>query len=113
MRMFTGVFRAGSRSIPRSRSAHQALRNVLHSRRLRRYRFQHAQVIGPFVVDAVCPERALVIQIEREHRTFRGPREDARAQLLEGMGFRVLHVWSQDLLRNPETVAVAITAALG
>ena len=111
--MFTGVFNArASRSTTRARTVDQALRLVLETRPLRTYRFKRRQTIGPFIVDAVCSERALVIQIEREHLAFRATEEAARSVLLERMGYRVLRIWSRDLLARPAQVARTITAAL-
>lgn len=111
--MFTGVFNARSERLAGgARTIDRALRQILESRRLRAYRFNRRTTIGPFIVDAVCPERALVIQIDREHPAFRASEANARIVLLERMGYRVMRVWSQDLLRRPQKVADAVLAAL-
>ena len=112
-RMFTGVFNArASRHASGARTIDQALRQILESPRLRGLRFRRRQTIGPFIVDAVCAERALVIQIDREHPAFRASEASARIVLLERMGYRVLRIWSQDLLKHPRRVADAIGAAV-
>jgi very-short-patch-repair endonuclease len=111
--MFTGVFRAREAPVPVAGcGAEQVLWRLLRSRRLARYRFRRRCVIGPFIVDFVCPEHALVILLDREHRAFAAPEDSARVVLLERMGYRVLRIWRRELVARPREVLTEIEGAL-
>jgi very-short-patch-repair endonuclease len=90
----------------------QALWRLLHGRTLRSYRFLRRCSIGPFEMDFVCPERALIIHLDTEHRAFAGAAEQERIALIVRMGYRVLRLWRKDLLTKPDGVLAEIAKAL-
>jgi very-short-patch-repair endonuclease len=101
----------GARNV-RRRDRYRAtdrLSELLRSRRLRDWRFRRQHPLGPFVVDFVCIEQALVVEIERSPAI---DSDEARRVFLERLGYRVLRFPAGDVLRDPGAVRRAITARL-
>jgi very-short-patch-repair endonuclease len=68
------------------------------------------QPIGPYIVDFVCRQRRLVIEIGGgQHATDR--RDVVRDQWLATRRYRVLRFWNNDVLRNIEGVWETIQSA--
>lgn len=105
--MFTGFFRdrapAGSMHTARS-----ALRRVLRRRPLSALRFDPDCEIGPFIVDFLCRERALIVEVERSATAGR----DARTAFLTGMGYVVVQVSRRELRSSPGKVVRRLRTAL-
>jgi very-short-patch-repair endonuclease len=76
---------------------------LLRDRHLGGAKFRRQQPFGPYILDFVCFERKLVVEIDggqhdgSEADIFR----DAR---LRAEGFNVLRYWNNDVLGNPEGV---------
>jgi very-short-patch-repair endonuclease len=110
--MLTGVLRNRPRTevLVRERAANSiddALTQLLRSRSLRRYRFVSDVEIGPFVVDHLCPEQALVIDLTRS-----ASEQEARARFFESLGYRVVVVSRRDLFHRPEAVLLRLRRLL-
>lgn len=111
--MFTGVFKDRSHArLGPARTPDQVLKRLLQARSLRPHRFLRRASIGPFVVDYVCPEKALVIELMNEHRAFMAQDANDRTVMLERFGYRVLRFWRKEVLDSPELVLRQILAAL-
>ena len=85
--------------------ADQLLDQLLQSRPLRPHRFARHCEIGPFVVDYVCCERSLVVELEKE-------RIEARTAFLTAMGYTVVHISARELRLRPRSVVARVRAAL-
>ena len=109
--MFTGVLKHRTREVrdasAAAHSSEELLTQLLRMRTLRAYRFVRDCEIGPFVVDQVCPEHALAIDVSRA-----GAETHARNQFLISLGYRVLNVSRHDLQRHPERVLLKISRLL-
>lgn len=81
------------------------LGELLQSRFLRPHRFVRQCEIGPFVVDYVCPEQSLIVELPKDH-------QEARTTFLTAMGYKVIHVSAHELRSRPHTVVVRVRAAL-
>jgi very-short-patch-repair endonuclease len=107
--------RRAVRGRPRSRvrrghgEAADRLWELLRSRELREWRFRRQHPLGPFVVDFVCIEQALVIELKAERST---PRDEARGLFLERLGYRVLRLADHEVLGDLKAVRLAITRRL-
>jgi very-short-patch-repair endonuclease len=85
--------------------------NRLRSRTINRHKFIRQAPIGPFVVDFVCRERRLVIEVDGgQHATDK--RDAARDYWLNEHRYRVLRFWNNDVIGNIEGVLETIVAAL-
>ena len=91
--------------------AEQLLWHSLRKRQLGGYRFRRQQPIGPYIVDFLCFEQRLVIELDGGHHA-ESHYDDERTSWLERKGFRVLRFWNSDVLGNMEGVSHAILEAL-
>jgi len=85
--------------------------NQLRSRTLNGFKFVRQEPIGPFVVDFVCQERRLVIEVDGgQHAT--DARDVRRDQWLLEHRYRVLRFWNNDVIENMDGVLEMIASAL-
>ena len=111
--MFTGVFKDRTQArLGPARTAEQVLKRLLQGRSVRPHRFLRRAPIGPFVVDYLCPEKAVVIELMTEHQAFQTQDATDRALMLERFGYRVLRFWSKDVTDSPDLVLRQILQAL-
>jgi very-short-patch-repair endonuclease len=83
----------------------------LRSRQINGAKFVRQDPIGPYVVDFVCREQKLIIEVDGgQHAT--DPRDAVRDAWLSERGYRVLRFWNNDVLANTEGVLESILAAL-
>jgi very-short-patch-repair endonuclease len=83
----------------------------LRSRQIEGAKFVRQERIGPYVVDFVCREQRLIIEVDGgQHAT--DPRDAIRDAWFSDRGYRVLRFWNNDVLANTEGVLEAIAAAL-
>ena len=76
------------------------------------FRFRRQHPAGPFVVDFVCVERRLVIEVDGLQH-LASASDQARDAWLQGRDFRVLRCWNRDVLERAGQVLSAILQALG
>jgi very-short-patch-repair endonuclease len=75
-------------------------------------RFRHQVPLGPYVVDFLCFEYRLIVEVDGGQHA-REPESDARRTAwLEEQGFRVIRFWNNDVLANTDGVVLAIQMAL-
>ena len=75
---------------------------VLRSRNLG-VKFRRQAIIGPYIVDFVCFERKLVIEVDGGQHD-QSWRDIPRDEWLRGQGFEILRFWNNDVLANLEGV---------
>ena len=103
--MFTGVFRAPApKPIPPS-LLRQRLAQLFAHKLLRSYVFTPQAGIGPYVVDYVCADAGLILELP--HRRTRSTDYDARAAFLSRMGYRVFCISLKDLC-HPTRLALEV-----
>ena len=92
--------------------AERRLWAALRGRRIAPVKFRRQRAIGPFIVDFVCLELRLVIELDGgQHATARGY-DATRTRYLESCGYRVHRFWNTDALANIEGVLTEIVAVL-
>ncbi len=69
--------------------------------------------MGRFIVDFVCLETRLVIEIDGGQHAERQVHDDARTAWLNGQGYRVLRFWNNEILNNIDAVGEAIWREVG
>src|SRR3954449_12977939 len=84
----------------------------LRQRQLDGCRFRRQAPIGPYIVDFVCFERGLVIELDGGQHAERRERDDERTRRLNSQGFRVLRYWNHELFEDLDAILEAITLAL-
>ena len=81
----------------------------LRDRRLGGHKFRRQVIIDPFIVDFLCVERKLIVEVDGSQH---GDEADAkRTAFLERQGYRVIRFWNNDVLRDIEAVLAGILAA--
>jgi len=79
----------------------------LRSRRLDGCKFVHQEPIDPYVVDFVCRERHLIIEVDGGQHAI-DARDEARDAFLRFQGYRVLRFWNNDIFLNTTGVLETI-----
>ena len=93
-----------------STQAERKLWGFLRSRSLGGFKFVRQKPIGPYIVDFVCREKQLIIEVDgSQHAENRG--DAVRDQWLTERRYRVLHFWNNEVLENIEGVWDIIFAA--
>ena len=97
----------------RSNSTNAELRlwNKLRSRAIDGCKFVRQEPIGPYVVDFVCRERRLIIEVDGGQHA-ESERDQIRDRWLSDRNYRVLRFWNNDVLGNTNGVLETIAAAL-
>jgi very-short-patch-repair endonuclease len=94
-----------------STDAENKLWNRLRSRAINGFKFVRQEPMGPYVVDFVCRERRLVVEVDGgQHATNK--RDVSRDRWLSDHHFRVLRFWNNDVMSNIEGVLETIASAL-
>jgi len=74
-------------------------------------KFKRQKPIGPYIVDFVCLEHFLVIELDGGQH-LQSEQDRRRDQILQGRGYRVLRFWNHDVLTNTQAVLEAIRLAI-
>ncbi|MFX4087661.1 endonuclease domain-containing protein [Sphingobium yanoikuyae] len=90
--------------------AERMLWSILRNRQLDGFKFRRQATIDPFVVDFLCVEAALAVELDGgQHDEDRDRR---RTVYLEARRLHILRFWNHDVVENIEGVADAIRSAL-
>lgn len=74
------------------------------------YKFRRQFPIDPYIVDFICVDKKLVIEIDGGQHTEE--KDQARDAFLKAKGYRILRFWNNEVLDNNEGVAQVIREAL-
>jgi len=85
----------------------------LRRRQLGGHRFRRQHPIGPYIVDFICLERHLVVEVDGGQHAERQDHDTARDVWLGQHGYRVLRFWNIDVIENCEGVLDTVLDALG
>jgi very-short-patch-repair endonuclease len=94
-----------------STDAETRLWNRLRSRALGGHKFVRQEPIGPYVVDFVCRELRVVIEVDGGQHATAKP-DAIRDQWLADHRYRVLRFWNNEVLRNTDGALESIAMAL-
>ena len=84
----------------------------IRMRQIAEFRFRRQHPVGNFIVDFVCMEKRLVIEVDGGHHAERVNYDRQRSRRLETEGYRVLRFWDNEVLQNIEGVKEQIWRAL-
>lgn len=74
------------------------------------HKFRRQSVIGSFIADFLCPQKALIIEVDGD--THDAAKDRLRDEILAEQRFRVLRVRNEDVMTNIEGVLILIATAL-
>lgn len=84
----------------------------LRGRQFLGYKFRRQVVIEPYIVDFVCFEVKLIIELDDGQHIEQTEYDCLRTMKLEAMGFRVLRFGNHDVLVETESVLESIRLSL-
>ena len=93
--------------------AEGVLWRALRDRQLLGHKFRRQYSVGPFIVDFVCVEKKLVIEVDGGQHTEQVEADQERSEFIEERGFRVLRFWNHEVMKERDNVLNAILLALG
>ena len=86
---------------------------ILRSHQMKGYKFRRQAPIGRYIVDFVCHEVRLILEIDGGQHDRSSSQEQERSRFLENEGYRVLRFWNNEVLANLDGVHEAIADELG
>ena len=95
-----------------STDAERRLWYFLRANRLLGFKFKRQVTIKNFIVDFVCHEKRLIIELDGEQHQTNQTYDEHRTIELNRCGFQVLRFWNTDVLRETNTVLEVIYKAL-
>lgn len=84
----------------------------LRAGRLQGFKFKRQQPLGGYIVDFICFDRRLVVEVDGSQHIDQASRDAVRTAWLESRDFVVLRFWNDDVLRDTDDVLAAILRAL-
>ena len=75
-------------------------------------KFRRQHPLGPFVVDFVCLDPKLVIEVDGSQHLDQGAYDDRRSAWLRAQGFEVLRFWANEVLASLDGVVSVIQQSL-
>jgi very-short-patch-repair endonuclease len=91
--------------------AEAAMWRLLRNRRLAQYKFRRQVPFRNFILDFVCFEKRIVIEIDGSQHAS-SQLDAGRNAALMAEGFKIARYWNNDVLQRPETVLEDIFAKL-
>jgi very-short-patch-repair endonuclease len=83
---------------------------ALSGSKLGGFKFRRQSVVGPYIADFCCPQKALIVEIDGDtHRPDADARRDTTLAIL---GFKTVRFANRDVMTNIEGVLATLLAAL-
>ena len=100
---------ANARTLRKSSTdAERLLWKHLRLRQMSAHKFRRQHPIGTYIVDLVCLEKKLIIELDGGHHTEQVEYDAKRSAWLRERGYRVLRYWNHDVLQKPDVVMANI-----
>ena len=94
-----------ARKLRREQSpAEKIMWKLLRDRRLVGYKFRRQHLVGAYIVDFVCLELGLVIELDGESHLTRTEEDERRDQWLVRQGFKVVRFWNTQVFDETDAV---------
>ncbi|QMV62605.1 endonuclease domain-containing protein [Pseudomonas berkeleyensis] len=93
--------------------AEQRLWYYLRGHRFLGLKFKRQKPIGPYIVDFICTERWLAIELDGGQHQQQTEYDRQRERYLESRGYRVLRFWNHQVLAETEAVLEQIRLEIG
>jgi very-short-patch-repair endonuclease len=76
------------------------------------WKFKRQVPVDRFIVDFVCADARLVVELDGSQHAVRTRQDEERTRTLEAMGYFVLRFWNNDAMSNLEGVLEEIPNSL-
>ena len=80
--------------------AEKLLWRYLRAKQLEGFKFRRQQPIGNYIVDFVCFEKGVVIEVDGGQHAVERDKDKERDKWLKGQGLKVLRFWNNEVLTN-------------
>ena len=94
-----------------STDAERLLWRHLRDRELAGLKFRRQRPLGNFIVDFVCLEQRLIVEVDGGQHATQRQKDAHREAFLKRQGYRVLRFWNNEVLSNTEGVLEEIVRA--
>ena len=84
----------------------------LRGRRFQGFKFRRQRPLGPYILDFVCLEAGLVIEVDGGQHAEAQNHDQRRTVFIEAQGLRVVRFWNHDVLNQTSAVLEQIWQAL-
>jgi very-short-patch-repair endonuclease len=88
----------------KSTDAERLLWRHLRAKQLEGLKFRRQEPIGDYIVDFVCFDRSLIVEVDGGQHVREKAKDHERTKWLEDQGFEVLRFWNNDVMKNIEGV---------
>lgn len=83
---------------------------LLRSRQLEHLKFRRQYPIGPYIVDFICIEKHLIIELDGSQHAD-SKKDQRRDDWLKAQGYQVLRFWNNEMIENTPGVLQTILSA--
>lgn len=90
----------------------QLLWKKLRNRQLLGHKFRRQFPIEPYIVDFVCLELKLIIELDGGQHAEQMDYDQQRSLYLQQRGFKVIRFWNNEIIENIEGVLEALRLAI-
>ena len=80
--------------------AERVLWREVRAHRFAGFKFKRQEPLGSYVVDFVCYEAKLIVELDGGQHAIQKEADEERTRWLASRGFRVLRFWNNDVLTN-------------
>jgi len=84
--------------------AERKMWTLLRCRRLCGFKFRRQQPLGPYIVDFLCKDRGLVVELDGGQHLNDVKNDVERTGFLKSHGLHVIRFWNQEVLKNPRVI---------
>ena len=91
-----------------STEAERLIWSHLRGRRLNNLKFRRQQPVGSYIVDFICFEKRLIIELDGGQHNENKKKDLIRTQWLNEQGYQVIRFWNHEVLQNSKDVLEAI-----
>ena len=84
--------------------------NLLKNRQFHNLKFKRQQPIGNYIVDFICKEAKVIIEIDGgQHNEQKNIEYDkTRTEFLNGLGYKVIRFWNNEIYENIDGVLLRL-----
>jgi very-short-patch-repair endonuclease len=80
----------------------------LRAKQVEGHKFRRQEPIGKYIVDFVCHEKRIIIELDGGQHSIDKDRDIERDEWLTGQGYKILRFWNNEVLTNIDGVLEVI-----
>ena len=84
----------------------------LRAKQMEGCKFRRQEPIGSYIVDFVCQEKRIIIEVDCGQHSVERERDSERDNWLKGQGYKVLRFWNNEVLTNTKGILEVIRDSL-